>query len=65
MKTKLTIYLINSEYQNEADMLNNEKPTSKQEIVGVGNLYYLHSNISEPSWLDSFFGNTIDKKRHK
>ena len=62
MKTKLTIYLINSEYQNEADMLNNEKPTSKQEIVGVGNLYYLHSNISEPSWLDSFFGNTIDKK---
>ncbi|MBQ9620099.1 MAG: TIGR04141 family sporadically distributed protein [Neisseriaceae bacterium] len=58
----MTIYLINSEYQNETDMLNSEKPTSKQEIVGIGNLYYLHSNISEPSWLDSFFGNTIDKK---
>ena len=60
LKTKLTVYLVKSEYEDEPSMLNPEKIPGVQIVPGAGNLYHLRSSSSHPRWIESFFGNSID-----
>jgi len=59
---KLSIYLIKDEFsKNDAHIVENVS-NKLLEIDGVGNVYYIPSNINTPKWIDSFFCGKIDSK---
>lgn len=70
-KTNITVYLakpgatpedivVEMSSKGGARRRNRKKPPERQEIEGVGALYYRQSWQHAPAWVADFFGNTID-----
>ena len=59
-RNKLTIYLIKDEYADDDNKILSESKSLLGDIPGVGRAYYQPSSFSAPSWLQSFFGSTIE-----
>lgn len=55
---KLSIYLIKEEYTLEKQILKN--PSNKINIEGVGSFFFENSRSHQPSWVNSFFGDTLN-----
>jgi uncharacterized protein (TIGR04141 family) len=61
---KLSIYLIREKYKDFSLII--KDPSIGQVIIDPDtHFYYAHSIITEPKWLNSFFGKTIDDGHRK
>lgn len=57
---KLSIYLIKEEYSDVSDILKDENSLIEIKIPAIGNFYIDESNSYKPSWINNFFGTTLD-----
>lgn len=58
--SKLSIYLIKEEHSEHKDILKKFDTLQSKNIDGVGVLYFGESFKFKPSWLDKFFGSTLN-----
>lgn len=59
-KTKLSIYLVKEKITEIDDIAKQDSAVSTQDIPDLGTLLSKKSHAKVPSWVDSFFNNSID-----
>ncbi len=57
---KLSIYLIKEEYSSPDDIFRDQGQLEHSEIANIGGFYYGKPHISEPAWVENFFGSSFN-----